>query len=233
MGGAGATENLLLLRKPGLLKFEHPAVFTHDADGLFAEAVRETGFNFECDGDVGISEGGQMRDHLFGNAAGVTPDASRVEPDAAVEAAGCRFGQGWSDSDGTGSSRSWVYWWLWLVAIGWRYRLALRFPFTLLVRDVWFDDEAAVFGPDGDAFPAAQAEVSSSGLVVAFGVGEGFALPCQAVDPVLNRPRDHLWPINPLQVEITGEVVDQLADGDVVPPPERHPVEFVAQHRCA
>lgn len=94
MGGAGATENLLLLLKPGLLKFEHPTVFTHNADGLFAEAVRETGFNFEGDGDVGISEGGQMRDHLFSNAAGVTPDASRVEPDAPWKRRATGLGRG-------------------------------------------------------------------------------------------------------------------------------------------
>lgn len=93
------------------------------------------------------------------------------------------------------------------------------------------DQQASRVRGHGDLLPTLQTAIPPRGLVEALRKGEGVRLPGEQSQPAADRVDEHLGPGQPGQVEIPGKVVHELADGGVLPAPERHVVQVLAQDR--
>ena len=69
--------------------------------------------------------------------------------------------------------------------------------------------------------PAPQAAIAARRLVEAVGIGEASLRPEQQAEAVLNGALDHRRVLEPRQVDVAGEVLGELLDGDVVAAPKR------------
>ena len=114
-----------------------------------------------------------------------------------------------------------------------RNRGCVPFRFELPACDVRLDDHARrIHVRQGDGLPAAQAAVAPVRLVEAVRVAEAVVGPGQESDAVGDGAQQHGWLRQARQVEVTGEVLDDLPDGHVVAAPQRHSVELHLQSRA-
>ena len=81
-----------------------------------------------------------------------------------------------------------------------------------------------------DQRAAAQPQIPAGRLVVAIGQPEG-VLPDHQIHAIADRVQQHRGIFEARQIEIAGEILNQLLHGDMMTAPERYAVEFHAQAR--
>ena len=73
--------------------------------------------------------------------------------------------------------------------------------------------------------------ITVSGGVVVVSIGKGILQPRKPGHPILYRVENHLGVLDPWQIEVLGEIIDQLFDAHMVPPPQRYLIDLEAQNR--
>jgi len=72
-------------------ELQRSAVLGHGANDVIRRAGRDLGFDLERDCHACADDAGEVRDDLFGNAAGIAAHPGRIERDRAVEPLGGSF----------------------------------------------------------------------------------------------------------------------------------------------
>src|SRR5262249_22517771 len=66
-------------------ELESSAVLRDGTYRLLGGPIRQPRFDVQCHRDLRTRLAGEVRDHLFGNTAGVAPDTCRIEGDGAMK----------------------------------------------------------------------------------------------------------------------------------------------------
>ena len=72
-------------------ELQRSSVLGHGANDVIRRAERDLGFDLERDCHACADDAGEVRDDLFGNAAGIAAHPGRIERDRAVEPLGGSF----------------------------------------------------------------------------------------------------------------------------------------------
>src|SRR5437899_8346834 len=210
-------------------ELQRPAVLVHVADDVVRCALGHLRLDLERDLYLGTVQALEVRHHLVGDSARVAADALWIEDDGPMEGLELRCGRRSHRGGGASAFPRLLAAPLTRSLLG---RLGLRLRLDLPSRRRRAHEKTSVVVRDRDVLPDPEATVAPRRLVVAVGVSEGILLPGDESHAFPYGVDQNARVLQPRQIDVAGEVVDELLDGNAlcrVAAPERDLVQLHAK----